>query len=155
MTSSDDKLRTHDKLRTQAARSCLPMILFRDSGPARANPEASPRSLRPSVRSFPASVSGVPEFDKMLINSAPPREAHRREEQIMATSVDLGTVQTRHAELGTNRHFALAGVLVALAGSSSPGAFRYRIQNHRALDIAHDHDHDQSVLHDVLIDAKH
>ena len=39
--------------------------------------------------------------------------------------------------------------------SSSPGAFRYRIQNHRALDIAHDHDHDQSVLHDVLIDAKH
>jgi hypothetical protein len=89
----------------------------------------------------------------MLINSASPRRAHRREEQIMATSVDLSSVldrayedktlqeilnappsalaglTERHnqvlsevfgiqtvAEMGSNKHFALAGVLVALAG---------------------------------------
>jgi hypothetical protein len=88
----------------------------------------------------------------MLINSAPPRRAHRREEQIMATSVDLGSVldrahedkslqeilnappsalaglTERHnqvlsevfgiqtvGELGSNKYFALAGALVALA----------------------------------------
>jgi hypothetical protein len=92
------------------------------------------------------------EFEKMLINSASPRRAHRREEQIMATSVDLGSVldrayedktlqeilnappsalaglTERHnqvlsevfgsqtvGELGSNKYFALAGALVALA----------------------------------------
>ena len=34
------------------------------------------------------------------------------------------------------------------------GASRYRIQTPATLDIAHNHVHDQSVLHDVLIDAK-
>jgi hypothetical protein len=82
---------------------------------------------------FLASVSGVPRtgLEKMLINSTHPRRAAQWAGALRISCRVLSSYAWTRA-------------------SRPAQAFRYRIQTRRALDIAYDAIHDQSVLHDVF-----
>ena len=61
-------------------------MISKTSNAGRPTTATRPVELSASVSGVPHSASGT-----MLINSASPWRAHRAEEQIMATSVDLGS----------------------------------------------------------------